>query len=123
MNLCLQQIDGAKVVRWIELDQRKHQKTDAIRLYSDGAEQREFFGLAIATYEPPDATRRAHYLFYCDADWETLNDSLYASLDEALDEAHRQFSVERNDWRLISTEPSRAEQDGAGQPPTRRELE
>lgn len=93
MNLCPDKIDGARVVRWIELDPRKHQKTDAIRLYADGSEQTEFSGLAIATYAEPDSTRQDHYLFYCDSDWETLNDSLYGSLDEAIAEAQRQFSA------------------------------
>ncbi|MCB1078133.1 MAG: hypothetical protein KDM64_09935 [Verrucomicrobiae bacterium] len=116
MNRCPEKIDGARVVRWIELDSQRHRITDAIRLYRDGQEQTEFFGLAIATYDDTAGDRQDHYLFYCDPDWETLNDSLYDSLDEATTEAERQFSVERDEWIDVPLTKHEAEQGDAGKP-------
>ena len=42
------------------------------------------------------------YLFYCDESWETENDSCYATIEEAVEEAERQFGVVRQDWKPIA---------------------
>jgi hypothetical protein len=64
-------------------------------LREDDQEQRWFHGLAIARYRADTQT----YLFYCDTEWETKNDSLYSSPEEAVQEAYRQFGVSPEDWR------------------------
>ena len=102
MECCPEEIDGARVVRWVEIDPARHRKTEAIRLIRDGCEQLVFSGLAIATYDKQCEEACDHYLFYCDSTWETMNDSLYASLDEALEEAQLQFQVERSEWRTFA---------------------
>lgn len=87
-------IDGAKVVCYVLLDTARHRHTGGIVLRHGDAEQRWFHGLAIARY--PNSA--GIYLFYCDSDWETENDSLYSSVGEALREATRQFGVSPSDW-------------------------
>lgn len=76
------------------LDTSKHSYTGGIILRHGDTEQRWFHGLAIAQY--PNSTET--YLFYCDSDWETENDSLYSSVAEAVAEATRQFDVSAADW-------------------------
>lgn len=92
------ELDGAKVLLWTPLDHR-HRKTDSIRLYADGAEQISFAGLALAAYEKNGRLESGVYLFYCDADWQVQNDSLYGDLTEARAEAERQFLGVANTWK------------------------
>lgn len=94
MTMCPHIIDGARVVCSTVLDATRHRYSGAVILRDGDAEQRWFHGLAIAQY--PDSTDA--YLFYCDKDWETENDSLYSSVAEAVAEATRQFGVSADEW-------------------------
>jgi len=70
-------IDGASVLCWAET--AGIARTDECTFRAEGQAQSEFAGLAIAQYEPgPDC-----YLFLCDENWETQNDSNHADLDQA----------------------------------------
>jgi hypothetical protein len=65
--------------------------------------------LAIARY--PDS--KEAYLFYCDTDWETENDSLYSSVEEAITEATQQFGVTQDEWAAelhLAEDPDRFRQ-------------
>lgn len=70
-------IDGASVLCWAET--AGIAKTNAGTFRADGHVQSEFAGLAIAQYRPDAAC----YLFLCDENWETQNDSLHRDLAEA----------------------------------------
>ncbi len=87
------QIDGADVVAYTILDPAIHKDTGALRLYAGGVLQSYFYGLAIATY---DVDR--YYLFFCDTEWETENDTLHDSVDEAIETAKRKFGILLDDW-------------------------
>lgn len=87
-------IDGATVVCSVVLDASRHRYTASVVLRDGDSEQRWFHGLAVVQY--PDSVEA--YLFYCDSDWETENDSLYASVEEAITEATQQFAVTQDDW-------------------------
>lgn len=87
-------MDGATVVCSVVLDASRHRYTGSVVLRDGDREQRWFHGLAIARY--PDSEDA--YLFYCDSDWDTENDSLYSSVEEAITEATQQFGVTQDDW-------------------------
>jgi hypothetical protein len=91
------QIDGADVVAYAILDPAIHKDTGILRLYADGALQTCFYGLAIATYD-----LEGFYLFFCDADWETENDTLHDSVEEAIETAKRKFGMLPSSWCFYS---------------------
>ena len=97
---CPQTIDGAVVIFAAVLDASRHRHTGSTRLLSE-TEQTWFHGLAIARYGRDSADGDV-YLFYCDESWETENDSCYATIEEAVEEAKRQFGVVRQDWKPIA---------------------
>jgi hypothetical protein len=70
-------IHGASVHCWAET--AGISKTDACMFRADGRVQSSFAGLAIAQYEPDSGC----YLFLCDENWETQNDSLHHDVAEA----------------------------------------
>lgn len=97
---CPQTIDGAVVIFAAVLDPVRHRHTGSTRLFA-GTEQTWFHGLAIARYGR-DSGDGDVYLFYCSRFWETENDSCYATIEEALEEAARQFGVMRQDWKPVA---------------------
>lgn len=101
MPHCPEMIDGAVVVLATVLDRSRHRYTKGIRLSADGSEQTWFHGLAIARYGR-DSNDGDVYLFYCDESWEAANDCCFATIEEALAEAARQFRVDRSDWRPVA---------------------
>jgi hypothetical protein len=64
-------IDGARVLCWAET--AGISKSDACTFRARGQVQSQFAGIAIAQYGPD----RGCYLFLCDVNWETQNDSLH----------------------------------------------
>jgi hypothetical protein len=98
---CPDMIDGAVVILSVVLDLSRHQYTERTRLFADGSEQTWFHGLAIARYGR-DSNDGDIYLFYCDELWETANDCCYATIEEAISEAARQFRVMRSDWHPVA---------------------
>ena len=77
MNPPPSKIDGAWVLCWADVADIA--KTDACTFRADGHVQTRFAGLAIARYKPDSGC----YLFLCDENWETQNDSLHRDLSEA----------------------------------------
>jgi hypothetical protein len=78
-------IDGATVLWWA--DTAGIGRTDACTFRREDAEQRAFAGLAIAQY----ARDASCYLFLCDTQWETQNDTLHRDADEAKTFAERLY--------------------------------
>lgn len=58
----------------------------------------DVYGLAICRY---DGERNA-YWFYCDANWETLTDSLYEDVQVAMYDPSMQYDVEKVVWQEVS---------------------
>jgi hypothetical protein len=66
-------IDGARVLEWAWSGEKPFGHV----IGGDTAEA--IFGLAIATYDKTNTV----YRFSCDARWDTVQDGLYSSVDEA----------------------------------------
>ena len=101
MRECPEIIDGAVVIFAVVLDLSRHMHSPSTRLFADGKEQTWFHGIAIARYGR-DAYEGDVYLFYCDSEWATQNDSCFATIEEAVGEAFRQFGVLRGDWQPVA---------------------
>lgn len=93
-------IDGAVVIFATVLDPVRHRHTGSTRLFAE-TEQTWFHGLVIARYGRDSADGDV-YLFYCNESWETENDSCYATIEEAVEEAECQFGVTRQDWKPVA---------------------
>jgi hypothetical protein len=86
-------IDGASVLCWAET--AGVAKTNACTFRADGHVQSEFAGLAIAQYTPDSGC----YLFLCDENWETQNDSLHRELLAAKSFAEAMYPGISARWR------------------------
>lgn len=84
------EIDGARVVEWAWSGDLPFGEVP-------GAESPEIFGLAIATYDDCE-----FYRFSCDRDWETQQDGLYDSIDEAKQQLPDQYRKVEANWRKLS---------------------
>ncbi len=93
------QIDEADVVAYVILQPNCHQDSGRLQLFANGVLQTSFYGLVIATY---DLSR--FYLFFCNADWETENDTLHDSVAEAMETAEQKFGVTRSQWSFYIDE-------------------
>ena len=69
-------IDGAKVIKWAWSGPRPFGYLGSI----DSPEREEVYGLAICKYE----NSRSVYLFSCDKNWETVQDSPHATVEYAI---------------------------------------
>ena len=98
---CPEIIDGAVVIFSVTLDIIRHMHAPATRLFTDGKEQTWFHGLVIARYGR-DAYDGDVYLFYCDAKWHVANELCFATIEDAVIEAFRQFGVLRSDWEAVA---------------------
>ncbi len=79
-------IDGANVLMYADVGGL--QKTSAVRHYNENGLQESFSQIAICTYGSEDEI----YLFHCDKDWETENDDLFRSWQDAIDSAINQYA-------------------------------
>jgi len=79
------EIDGAKVLEWAW-------SGDVPFGEVPGADMK-IFGLAITTYD-----RREYYRFACDRDWETQQDALYASNEDAKNQLPDQYRMVEVNW-------------------------
>jgi hypothetical protein len=62
--------------------------TGITRHFRDGELQTGFTRLALAQYQGDDGV----YIFYCDDDWNCLNDTLHANLADAEEQAAAEFA-------------------------------
>jgi hypothetical protein len=86
-------IDGARVLWWAET--AGIAKTDACTFREGNRVQASFAGLAIARYGGASDC----YLFLCDEDWETQNDTDHGTVDEAREFAESLYPGISNRWR------------------------
>ncbi len=93
------QIDGADVVAYAILDTAVHKDSGTLRLYAHGTLQTHFYGLVIATYDV-----EGFYLFFCNANWETENDTLHDSVADAIEIARRKFGMLSDHWSFYVDE-------------------
>lgn len=86
-------IDGARVLWWA--DATGITKTNACTFREGNREQVSFAALVIARYD--DASDR--YLFFCDEDWKTQNDTVHETVGEAHEFAESLYPGISNRWR------------------------
>lgn len=84
------EIDGAYVLEWAWSGQTPFG-------YVPGAESPEIYGLAIATYD-----FEQFYRFSCDKDWNTTQDALYDSIEQAKRMLPGQYKKVPAVWHVIS---------------------
>ena len=82
-------IDGACVLEWAWSGQKPFGRVP-------GAEPPEIYGLAIATYD-----FEQFYRFSCDKDWNTTQDKLYDSIEEAKRMLPNQYKEVPAVWHAI----------------------
>jgi hypothetical protein len=78
------EIDGAKVLFWAWSAPVSFGKVSDIEIY----------GLAICQYENSEDV----YRFSCDENWETQQDGLYDSIEEAIEELPEQYKNVAAKW-------------------------
>lgn len=86
-------LDHADVIAFVRLNPTIHKDTGALRLYDLSGLQTDFRGLVIATYDLD-----SFYLFFCDENWETENDTFHDSVTDAAETAERKFGVLLSHW-------------------------
>ena len=82
-------LDGARVLAWAWSDLPFGHVTDA-----HGAAPVAIHGLAVCRY----AGEARVYRFSCDAHWETLQDAVYVSVDEARERLPAQYRAVAAVW-------------------------
>jgi len=83
-------IDGAEVLEWAW----SGEKPFGVHRFESGAIASEIYGLAICRYSKSGKI----YRFSCNADWETEQDSLYESEEEAKTYLPSQYQQVRVSW-------------------------
>lgn len=86
-------IGGYEVVCYTLLDER-HEPTGRAAHSVGGADSDAPAGLAICL----DDGSNAYHLFYCDADWDPVTDSWHHTLDDAKNQAEREFAGVEDTW-------------------------
>ena len=84
---------GALAICYTRIDER-HRPTQKTRHTVNGRPQGAMAGLAICQY-PGDP---GFYLFYCDADWKVLTDTLHDSLARAQAQAEFEYQGSSLTW-------------------------
>ena len=87
------EIDDAALLVYSPIDDR-HTPTDESKHYAAGQLTPTPAALAICRYEDANA----FYLFGCDENWEVITDSCHLSLDEAKDQAEREYNGVSATW-------------------------
>ena len=86
-------LDGARVLQFTPIDGR-HRATGHTR-HSVGAQPlAHVAALAIAQYDGDSG----FYLFYCDAHWRVLTDTLHDSMSDAISQAEAEFTGTARTW-------------------------
>jgi hypothetical protein len=86
-----------EVLRRIVLSEA-HSSTGAVRHFSDGRLLSIPHELRIVRYVGGSG---GYYLFYFDAQGALMTDTFHSSLEEALEEADREFRVKANEWEIL----------------------
>jgi hypothetical protein len=117
-------LDGANVVCFVVLNDSHHQRETPppewldrqilksgstgptadtplfIFHYVDGEPMKPPAALAICQYD--SESDQSAYLFYCNADWEVVQDDLFSTVEEALQQACVQYErLQHEDWQWM----------------------
>jgi hypothetical protein len=87
VNKPAKEIDGAKVLLWAWSGSVPFGKVSDIEIY----------GLAICQYENSDDI----YRFSCDKNWETQQDGLYSSIEQAVEQLPDQYKNVTAKWTIF----------------------
>jgi hypothetical protein len=105
MDAAPEELDGAAVIYYAVLSE-KHRRTGAFRHFVGGQLIGAVPALAVCRYEGEGAA----YLFHCSGEWEVITDDLFASAEEALEQAAVQYEgLDRGDWVPASGQPPLAQ--------------
>lgn len=80
------ELDGARVVHYVIL-RAGQRSTGRVRHFINGQPMQPAAALAIARYAGDESA----YLFFCDSNWQVIQDDLLSSIEEALAEIKRQY--------------------------------
>ena len=94
MNHPPSMIDGAAVLFWAET--AGIAKANACTFRANGEVQSQFAGLVIARYVGDPSC----YLFLCNENWETQNDTFHRNVNEARDFAEELYPGIGARWRV-----------------------
>ena len=87
-------IDGAKVILFTPIDQRRHHTGDCRQVVA-GVLQGQAAGIAICQYEGNED----YYLFGCDATWRSVTDTYHQTIEEAISQAEFEYEGVTATWR------------------------
>lgn len=87
-------LDGAAVLAVADLARRA--PSGRTRHFVGREQVLTFDHLALAQYAGEDGV----YLFYCDAEWRVVTDTLHESLEAALGQAEDEFGVVQAEWAM-----------------------
>jgi hypothetical protein len=90
MNMPPDTIDNAEVLYWAWSGDRPF----GVLKYTDGSVAAEIYGLAICRYNKSETI----YRFSCDKNWETEQDSNYASVEDAMGFLPEQYKNVQVNW-------------------------
>ncbi len=85
-------LDGARVIMWAWSGQEPF----GYVVNEDNTERETIYGLAICKYEDNDEV----YCFSCDRNWETVQDSPYNAVEEAIEHLPNQYKNVKANWQM-----------------------
>lgn len=85
-------LDNAKVIKWAWSGERPFGIIGNV----DDPDREDIFGLAICQYADSDH----FYRFSCDKNWDVVNDALYDSIEEAINELPDQYKEVERFWQV-----------------------
>jgi hypothetical protein len=94
MNPAPTRVGNALVIAFSPIDHR-HRPTGACRHTVAGVLQGPAAGLAICKYE----TSPGYYLFYCDADWNSITDTYHDTVEAAMSQAEFEYGGVSGTWQ------------------------
>jgi hypothetical protein len=86
-------LDGARVIKWAWSGQQPF----GFVANEDGTEREEIYGLAICRYDK-STSKEPIYRFSCDKYWETVQDSIYDTVENAILHLPEQYRNEEANW-------------------------
>lgn len=84
-------LDGARVIKWAWSGQEPFGYVGA----EYDKEKEIIYGLAICRYEDDNKV----YRFSCDSNWETVQDSFYDTIDQAIEHLPDQYKNVKANWQ------------------------
>jgi hypothetical protein len=86
------------ILREVQLDPLRHRSTGKTRHFVGGAPWEGTRGLRIVRFE----SEAGFYLLYLDESGREVTDTWHQSLSDAMKQANFEFSVEPDDWTIVS---------------------